>query len=565
MNSAECAAVSCPSEPVIPDNHPTPEESEQLSAVLDAQSAPDADALGRPGMPPTPLVQSSAPSEDPVPPYTVVSLEGLRPMSPNQSKRYIQKTVPWDPASRTIIIPPGLFSYNAPISNQNPPEGWRKEFHPEGQPYWYNSQQSVVTSADMVVPEVATAVVRWVQQIASFIRSRNLILRPNVELVLEPDAGNESCGYYYADTDRQTIFWLSLTDTISLGLPPTLVPTAGLIHIENILRQQFYTHVEYFPNQNTLDDVVEDGLLAMLAHGGIDGLTCLPNHSTFPFDPEQCRGLLALLNNLRDYEGMQPYRTCAIGRLLSEIYVHRVINYHGERHVRLSRLDSVWLTPSLPKSFWISITDSALWKFPSRHHQALCGLWVDRIAYIRSWNSFLEQLTVEWERSIALSAATIMCNLTLKVLLRSSDVQASQWTTVADGFSAAATSMALVGLVSGVIELHLQQEALEASEVVTFMQEKSHPRAGLYPLAILFSIPMAACVWSLFLFTIAIATATFGTLARSCGLLSLAPAFITLCAIYISLDYLNEVPGLNILLRTIGDLAHRAAHWLQGL
>ncbi|KZT33564.1 hypothetical protein SISSUDRAFT_1066048 [Sistotremastrum suecicum HHB10207 ss-3] len=524
-----------------------------------AGCSPDQQALGLDGTP----AQAIA-SQDPVPPYTLNALDGLRPISPSQSRRYVQRTLSPETALGKTVIPPGLFSYRFPVSRNPAPVGWTKECHPEGQPYWRQPEKSVVTTADMTDEATAGAVIRWVQQIDTFARSINLPRRPKVELVLEPETGNGSCGYYFADGERQCIFWLTVTDSVCVGFPPTLPPSASFSHTENILRQQYYTHLEYFPNHIDLSENVEDMLLAILAHAGIDGMTCLPNNSTFPFDPEQCHNLLGFLRNIRDYENVQAYRTCAIARLLSEIYTHRVINFHGDRHARMSRLDTVWTPqPVQPKPFWIVIAECAFWRIPTRHHRAICDLWVDRIAYVHAWNSFLDSLGLEWERSIAHAVASLMCNLLLKVLLRSWEVVPSQWIDVADGFSTAAVALALVGLLSGVIGLQMRSDAVDASEIVSFLERKEHPISGLSPLAILFSVPFAACLWSLAFLSLATITATFGTTTLTNGVMSLCPAILTICLIYISLDHVNEVPGVSAILRFVGDAAHKAANWLQ--
>ncbi|KZT32550.1 hypothetical protein SISSUDRAFT_1055379 [Sistotremastrum suecicum HHB10207 ss-3] len=292
-------------------------------------------------------------------------------------------------------------------------------------------------------------------------------------------------------------------------------------------------------------------------------MTSLADHSPFPFTAEECRSLLDMLRHLHDYEPMLPYRNCAISRLLSEIFAHRVLHFHGDLHARLSRCSSVWPTNPVQKSAWVVAAEYSLMKFPTHHHESLRNLWVDKIAYVRSWNAYLEELTTEWERAIGHSAACVMSASMLKILLGASSLQSNVWVELSQGFSTAAISMALVSLLSGILSLQMRRDAHEGAEVVAFFEKKTHPTLGLYPFAILLSIPFATCVWSLALLAVATASGTFGTVSGDVALISLAPPFIALCLIYISLDYVNEAPGFNVVLRFLGNAAHHGANWLQ--
>ncbi|KZS95016.1 hypothetical protein SISNIDRAFT_464691 [Sistotremastrum niveocremeum HHB9708] len=503
--------------------------------------------------------------DDPAPPYTETALEGLYPVSPSQSKRYTRKRFSAETIPTNVMIPPGLFSVCFPLPHARAPEGWRRQCHPEGQSYWHQPRLRVMTNADMSNPETAQAIVRWAHQIEIVLRARNLSSRSKIELVLEPEEGNNTCGYYFADHTRHSIFWLSATATDTVGLPPSLPPSTSFTHLELVLRQQFYIHVEYFPNHIILSETMEDTLCAMLSHGAVDGMTSILNHSTFPFNPEQCRALLDFIARLRDAADMQGYRTCAVARLLAEIYSHRIINFHGDTYARLSRLDNIWPKPNPSKSAWIVAAGQLLWRVPERHFQSLSNLWVDNIAYTHPWNDFVEGLRVEWERSVAIAVACIVCTLLLQIFQQSLEAASSASIRISSTFATAAILMALVGFIVGAILLHIRRDALEAEEIVAFIESKTHTAYGLHPLAIFLSVPFSTCLWSLALLSVAIIVGMFGTTNWCDTFAALLPFSVTLGMLYCALECIGGSLGLKLVVGIVGEKFSNLANWLHYL
>ncbi|KZS95024.1 hypothetical protein SISNIDRAFT_408878, partial [Sistotremastrum niveocremeum HHB9708] len=218
-------------------------------------------------------------------------------------------------------------------------------------------------------------------------------LPPTVEVVLQPDADNETCGYYFVNHEFQTIFWINDVMTSAVGLTP--LSPASRYDLENALHQQYYAHIEYFPNHTALVSLV-DMPLDQLLISWTEGMTNSQYTSTFPFDAGECQKLLDLLRNINDLEYTQSFRVSAMARLLGDIYAMRLFNFHGDLHARLSRLEYVIEPERKPKPILISVVPKLLWDVPMRHQKRLADLWVDGITYFRLWGPLVNDLRLEW-------------------------------------------------------------------------------------------------------------------------------------------------------------------------
>lgn len=141
----------------------------------------------------------------------------------------------------------------------------------------------------MRIPIVSRLVIASMNQITALLSHNGLLLQSSAELLLQPDENNESCGYYFVDHARAIVFWLESTTTVAQDLPPV----TSITHLskqlflssaqpcqriaELLLRQHYYTHLEYFSMHITLPASVHDELIAILTHACV-GAYCHVAH-----------------------------------------------------------------------------------------------------------------------------------------------------------------------------------------------------------------------------------------------------------------------------------------------
>ncbi|KZS89703.1 hypothetical protein SISNIDRAFT_387928, partial [Sistotremastrum niveocremeum HHB9708] len=252
----------------------------------------------------------------------------------------------------------------------------------------------VSTEANMRVPTTYRMILGWMSQIRTLLNLSGLILQPSTELMLQPDDDNESCGYYFVDHARATIFWIESTTTVAQDLPPV----TSITHLKLLLRQHYYMHLEYFSMHITLPASIQDELVAILTHACVDAMTS--DLSTVPYSPSQCRQFLKLLNGIpgKLTSTSLRYRNCVIGRLYSEIYANYFVNLRGEPNARLSRTQRLLPDPPIETPRWIEFVNLSIWK-TAKHHQTLRELWVDKVSYAHHWDHYMKHLAYEWKYS----------------------------------------------------------------------------------------------------------------------------------------------------------------------
>jgi hypothetical protein len=110
------------------------------------------------------------------------------------------------------------------------PLGWTQYTHPEGQPYFYNTQsemvrtvppenfllvrllqlEAIITETWIGDPELWEPLRDFIEQIADFIRSKNVRFH-ETDLVLYcslDNSGQPWCGYYFVSHATRSLLWL---------------------------------------------------------------------------------------------------------------------------------------------------------------------------------------------------------------------------------------------------------------------------------------------------------------------------------------------------------------------
>jgi hypothetical protein len=285
------------------------------------------------------------------------------------------------------------------------PAHWSALIQPEGQLYFYNRNSRVVTDAYIYNPEIFRRIEACTSYVEDVIQRCKLDVGRSYELYLnELDSGDGDIGYYFADHETRSIFWLAETNSEDLDLPAWTSPT----HLKWVLREQYWSHVEIFSMHiNELSTTIVHELFEILSHARTDHLTSL--QSTFPYDADECARFLELLRPV--YHTNKPLSgnfVCLTARIWSQVARHRHVCHFGEEVARLSREQRIFERIPSKRSILMNLVFKALFDLPDIYEKELSGLWVDQLAYANPWKKYMSSQLNEWNSYALLAMLLLM-------------------------------------------------------------------------------------------------------------------------------------------------------------
>jgi hypothetical protein len=165
-----------------------------------------------------------------------------------------------------------------------------------------------------------------------------------------------------------------------------------------LMEEQYWNHVEFFPNHIKLSPGVEYEVRAMLVHTAADFFTS--DQSTAPYTMEQAQNFLNLISNLPTTPETNAHKNCVMARLMAEFSSNRFVNHAGERSARLSRSQSLLDPPRYRRTRIMKMTYALCFNLPDEHEGHLEGLWVDEISFSAHWRKFVLQKVADWREQI---------------------------------------------------------------------------------------------------------------------------------------------------------------------
>ncbi|KAG9125567.1 hypothetical protein FRC07_007057 [Ceratobasidium sp. 392] len=280
--------------------------------------------------------------------------------------------------------------------------------------------------------------------------------------------------YYLVSHSAKTITWAG-DDSI-----PTAVSTADPQRAQNMLREQYWMHLENFPAPvpATAEDLKQ--LKVVLASLAIDASTS--DGSTSPFSPAQIQEFLAVLNTFSD--NLETFQTYTIARLWSMIWHARVVNNFGTAGACLDRFTSLSTNPPAftgPYKHWAKYLIGA----SEDAHLTRCSrAWAGRIAYVTEWRSFKCKNEREWTQTMYLACILIIASFLVR---DQSTLPFAPSVALAFACASAAFSYRLI-----TESQNLGEQAADAS---VHFQHWETPQYGIQALALRNAAPRALLVW----------------------------------------------------------------------
>ncbi|KAJ7185533.1 hypothetical protein C8R46DRAFT_1060901 [Mycena filopes] len=451
------------------------------------------------------------------------------PGLPGDVKRYERNVViPDEPTHFTL--PPGANFNKVPA-----PPGWTLVLHPEGAPYFFHEEKRVFTDANLFNMGALLFIDTQMDSIFEFLRTRSIVLRPNVDLVLEEytySDGSNGCQYYFVDHNAQSVFWFDEVASEEFSVIRNLNGVKSATHICYILQKEYWDHCDLFPKSLKLKPEILDEVrdLIFFARGDlatsrtstvdfnvtelheatqiIDGFSsdyCVDLHL-----PLSNIHLFALENNNRNLEHPSDKFSCIVARLMSGFAKARILQFCGEPGARLNSNQSVY-GRKRQKTFFIKLLAPLLLNAPSHHFQDLDSTFTDNIIRQREWSEFLDKLSQEWGHFTLYSTVVLTANVGFLAIqsvdqggylvLNRSPAQLASYLSVMYSIGSIMLGLLLV-------TQYRNAETMSSAEASQFMYKHSSV-LGLEKLAVLYSLPYALLMWSVALFVVALSFLCF--------------------------------------------------------
>ncbi|KAN0131684.1 hypothetical protein V8E53_010526 [Lactarius tabidus] len=407
---------------------------------------------------------------------------------------------------------------------------WIAATHPDGALYFYDEDRRVFTDTDMHNPLLKYEMEDFYDCLQTIIRhGASTIPSNNYDLVLDimrTEDGRMQWSYYYACHETRCLFWLHLYDANHIISEVFCVTSPA--HVKHRLEALYWVHWSLFPvvfNGRCLQSAVYDELVGILSHGCMDVMTS--KSSTLPYDVDTMQKMIKLVGKAKESEAGVEYHTASVTRLLSFFGKSRIFRpssftderaylahwkflyAHGQQHARLFKDQTIYSEEKPPRSLLITLLSPVLFLAPEVHLKEVEKLWTDEIIIETVWKSFMTKLLGEWEELVLWSTVMLTANVGFLAVpgVVISDINNNNLTSASmlkifvstSQIASSLSSLASVGsvVIGLLLSRHNRSKQKEdPAGAAHYLYHHTHPRFGLEPLAIIFSLPWALLMWA---------------------------------------------------------------------
>ncbi|KAG9310207.1 hypothetical protein JVU11DRAFT_9849 [Chiua virens] len=446
------------------------------------------------------------------------------PATPEQaSQRYQQRGISRQP--NPLQIQPGQQELSAVPQL---PNEWNRYIHPEGNVLFYHSELRVFTESDICNNEIKIKILCCaIQLIQRAIDTPTVTLDKFTELVLNVN-GHGWC-YYFVDHTQRLLFWVDPVNAAQLDTHLQGLSKHG--HIKYLIESYYWLHCEYYPHDRILPKSVFEDLRGMLNYAKTDMMTT--DSSSSPFAQNELVAMSDLVNSLKDDKITNPHNIWVISRLMTFFTENQFLNFCGQPCARLNADTPVFEFPSWNHHTVFQIIKLFLLGSPNEHARRLCRVWVDSMIIQPRWKDFVNRLTAEFARYTIFSTVMLAVNfsfLAVPGVIKSTGVTLTQIMI----YCSIVVTVASIVFSFILLNVYSNPELMDAVDTAESMRSLDQIKMGMAFLAITHSLPMASLIWSIVLFSVALATqlfmpkelATIVTLGTECLIICF---FMTVC------------------------------------
>ncbi|KAH9989672.1 hypothetical protein BJV77DRAFT_1069397 [Russula vinacea] len=400
---------------------------------------------------------------------------------------------------------------------------WIPATHPDGALYFYDEERRLFTDTDMHDPIMRDEIEEFYKYLQEVLRGDDLLIpSKNYDLVMdimvteEEPAKQISWSYYYACHDARCLFWLETYD--ASYMTSELFGVKSPAHVKHRLEALYWSHWSLFPvvfGDRRLPLDAYDELMGILMHGCVDVLTS--KSSTLPYDDDTMRRMVRLVQGAKDAKGGLAYYTAGITRLLSFFAHWRFLYFHGQKHARLIRDQSVYDRPKHERSLLITVLSPLLFLAPEVHLHEMDKLWTDEVIIETAWKNVMDKLLREWTDIILWSTVMLTANVGFLAIpgvvlsnLSGTNIMSASGVFIFTSPSQIASSLSVLASIGSImiglllVRHNRTKQKADPAGASTYLFRSSHRIFGLEPMAIIFSLPWALLMWSMVIFFIAL-------------------------------------------------------------
>ncbi|KAI9509035.1 hypothetical protein F5148DRAFT_1190759 [Russula earlei] len=281
-------------------------------------------------------------------------------------------------------------------------------------------------------------------------------------------------------------------------------------HVKHRLESLYWNHWMLFPKNfegRGLPQHVYDELMGILTHGCIDIITS--KSSTFPYDNATMQKMIELVQKAKEATSGVEHYTAGTTRLLSVFAHWRFLHFHGQKHARLIRGQSVYEKPKHERSILITLLSPLLFLGPEVHLHEMENLWTDDLIIEAVWKSFVTKQLTEWSDIILWSAVMLTVNVGFLAVpgvvlsnFNGGNLENVHQVIIFSSSSQIVSSLSIEASIGSIVigmllvrHIRTKQDA-DPAEAWEYLYEYSQGMLGLEPLAIIFSLPWAFLMWS---------------------------------------------------------------------
>ncbi|KAG1753595.1 uncharacterized protein EDB91DRAFT_1043284, partial [Suillus paluster] len=389
-----------------------------------------------------------------------------------------------------------------PSHDGNLPIGWTAHVHPEGARYFLHHQTRTYTESDVCSPEVLNDIVYFSNYLHGELRlaidtKKIDIDYDEVELVLEPKKAGDTeiiCCYYFVNPAERCLFWLDEYDAEDM-LGECRGVTA-LSHKRLAVQAQYWCHWEMFPNLCLVAQDILDELRELMLHATCDHLTT--TRSAAALSADELKQYFEIVRVTHISSNTADH--ILTGRIMHTFCRNQYLNFHGQPCARLS-VDQTVRGWSYKPSIYMTIFAPLLCMAPVAHVRSLHTSFVDDLASTAEWKIFITRLNGQLQNLNLLGTVLLGANVGF-LAIQSVDSGTGRSPTQIASYMSLVLSFGSIALGLTFIALDLTGRD-RGSEAARFLQRMNDGKRGLEKLAIIYSLPYALLMWSMFFFLVA--------------------------------------------------------------
>ncbi|KAH9060600.1 hypothetical protein EDB87DRAFT_595306 [Lactarius vividus] len=426
-----------------------------------------------------------------------------------------QSSLPTSPQPQVQGVDPSVRAglRNRLEPDDDTPPGWEKYVHLDGSIYYQHVPMRFLTPDDITQPRIRECIWRLLTLIKDTLTEHNLLhkLPSDFEVVAERmDPEVPEVFYFVSQRLGQVINYVSNCPCQDPFHLPDQCPNPKL-SLKKAPTTSFWKHLASYPmHVQSLPDNCESEFLKALTHG-VNERILDERKSMFPYTDEQAQRFMQVYRDLKSsarygherYYILLPALAWHISRVMHKIETVRERYHYGTKKARVYRDIAV------ERRTWRDrLEDVLLFCVLFNSHRT----YKDRLestrpkghVYLPDFRELIKSLLVEWSDSNLLATVFVSANVAFLAL---PNINA-----LAQTASLISTLFSILSIVIGVHHVwrHRRRVDVDDEDASRYLRLRPHGHRGsLTLLACLLALPLAALLWAILSFTVAVATFCF--------------------------------------------------------